>query len=110
MIPADFSGWNEDATQWLLAMWSYFAMNPTIVHNNCIQVMTLLNKMSKGKGKTFSEGWLKATLDGSLTTVQRILTILSKDYTRVFYLFDTAERAQINMGNLKQVKSDYKDG
>lgn len=76
----------------LLSMRGYFAMNPTIFHNNNIKTMPCTNKMSTGKGRAFSEGWLRDILDRNATPAQKI--------------FNTAKRAWINMGNLKQDKED----
>ena len=53
----DFSGKNEDAMCWLLAMKAYFGMNNEIYKDDKTIVLVFLNKMSKGRGGTFAEGW-----------------------------------------------------
>ena len=55
-LPEDFSGKNEDAMRWLLAMNAYFGMNDEICKDKKNIVLVFLNKMSKGRGGTFSEG------------------------------------------------------
>ena len=45
----DFSGRNEDATQWLLAMKAYFIMNLTVYTDEKTRLLIMLNKMSKGE-------------------------------------------------------------
>lgn len=84
-------------------------MNPSTFPDNHTKVMMLLNKMSERKGKTFSEEWLKLLLDGNPTAVKQTFAMISEDFGRVFHLFDTGERAQINLGNLRQDKNDHKD-
>ena len=52
----DFSRKNEDAMHWLLAMKAYFGMNDEIYKYEKNIVLVFLNKMSKGRGGTFTEG------------------------------------------------------
>ena len=54
--PEDFSGKNDDATCWLLAMKAYFGMNEEIYKDKKNVILVFLNKMSKGRGGTFAEG------------------------------------------------------
>ena len=56
-LPEDFSGKNEDATYWLLAIKAYYGMNDKIYKDNKTAILVFLNKMSKGRGGTFTEGW-----------------------------------------------------
>ena len=53
----DFSGKNDDATHWLLAMKAYFIMNNKVYKDDSTTVLIFLNKMSKGREGTFAEGW-----------------------------------------------------
>ena len=56
-LPEDFSGRNEDTTRWLLAMKAYFVINERVYTEDTTTVLIFLNKLSKGRGTTFAEGW-----------------------------------------------------
>ena len=47
-LPKDFSGKNDDATQWLLAMKAYFVINDKVYTEDTTTVLIFLNKLSKG--------------------------------------------------------------
>ena len=61
-LPGNFSGTEEDANLWLLQMKAYFALNPSLYQEKN-KILAFLNKMDKGRGKSFSEGWLIACAD-----------------------------------------------
>ena len=56
-LPEDLSGKNDDATRWLLAMKAYFVINARIYTDDTTTILIFLNKLSKGRGATFAEGW-----------------------------------------------------
>ena len=56
-LPEDFSGKNDDTMCWLLAMKAYFVINTRIYMDNTTTILIFLNKLSKGRGATFAEGW-----------------------------------------------------
>ena len=56
-LPEDFSGKNDDTTRWLLAMKAHFVINTRIYTDNTTTILIFLNKLSKGRGATFAEGW-----------------------------------------------------
>ena len=56
-LPEDFSGKNDDAICWLLAMKGYFLINAGIYTDDSTTILIFLNKLSKGGGATFTEGW-----------------------------------------------------
>ena len=56
-LPEDFSGKNDDATHWLLAMKAYFIINEKVYTKDMTTILIFLNKLSKGRGATFAEGW-----------------------------------------------------
>ena len=56
-LPEVFSGKNDNTTHWLLAMKAYFVINATIYMDDATTVLIFLNKLSKGRGATFAEGW-----------------------------------------------------
>ena len=54
-LPKDFSGKNDNATHWLLAMKAYFVINEKVYTEDVTTVLIFLNKLSKGRGATFAE-------------------------------------------------------
>ena len=56
-LPEDFSGKNNNATCWLLAMKAYFIINAGIYMEDATTILIFLNKLSKGRGATFTKGW-----------------------------------------------------
>ena len=61
-LPGNFSRTEEDANLWLLQMKAYFTLNPALYQEKN-KILAFLNKMDKGRGKSFSEGWLIACAD-----------------------------------------------
>ena len=55
-LPEDFFRNSKDLNRWMLSLQAYFEMNSS-VYNSEAKLLTALNKMSKGRGKPFSEGW-----------------------------------------------------
>ena len=68
-LSTDFSGRGEDATRWILAMMGYFIINKD-TYDKKAKVPTTLNKMSNGRGATFSEGWYHKVLNKDLQKAQ----------------------------------------
>jgi len=64
-LPEDFSGRSNDARQWILAISAYFNMCGTWYTSKQMKLI-LLNKMSKGRGADFSEGWLSKIADDAI--------------------------------------------
>ena len=64
-LPEDFSGNSKDPNRWMLSLQAYFEMNSS-VYNNKAKLLTALNKMSKGRGKPFLEGWFYKLNDATI--------------------------------------------
>jgi hypothetical protein len=47
-LPADISGEPAEAIYWIKAIKAYYALNSPIYSSDDAQIMTTLNKMSKG--------------------------------------------------------------
>ena len=62
-LPEDFSGKEEDAMRWLLAMKAYFRINNHIYKDDKMVILVFFNKMSTGSGVTFTEGWYIKLVD-----------------------------------------------
>ena len=75
-LPDDFSRKNEDATCWLLAMKAYFGMNDEIYKEEKNIMLVFLNKMSKGRGGTFAEGWYLKLINTAIPNSKKNIKIL----------------------------------
>ena len=82
-LPGNFSGTEEDANLWLLQMKAYFALNPSLyLEKN--KILAFLNKMDKGRGKSFSEGWLIACADPNVKDEDRTFEKIEVDFVEKF--------------------------
>jgi hypothetical protein len=100
-LPNNFSGNAEDAARWLLAISAYFAMNATIYSDNA-KILTALNKMSKGRGKFFSESWYYKLANDALPDAEKMWSALQKDFKETFCPFDLQANARHRMTELSQ--------
>jgi hypothetical protein len=103
-LPDDFSGNAEDAARWLLAISAYFTMNATIYSDDA-KILTALNKMSKGRGKFFSESWYYKLANDTLPDAEKTWSALQKDFTETFCPFDLQASAHHRMTELSQKKT-----
>jgi hypothetical protein len=103
-LPDDFSGNAEDAARWLLAISAYFAMNTTIYSDDA-KILTALNKMSKGRGKFFSESWYYKLANDALPDAEKTWAALQRDFKETFCPFDLQASARHRMMELSQKKT-----
>ena len=82
-LPGNFSGTEEDANLWLLQMKAYFALNPSLYQEKN-KILAFLNKMDKGRGKSFSEGWLIACADPNVKDEDRTFEKIEADFVEKF--------------------------
>jgi hypothetical protein len=92
-LPDDFSGNAEDAARWLLAISTYFAMNATI-YSDDTKILTVLNKMSKGREKFFFESWYYKLANDTLPNAEKTWTALQQDFKEMFCPFDLQANAR----------------
>jgi hypothetical protein len=100
----DFSGNAEDAARWLLAISAYFTMNATIYSDDA-KILTTLNKMSKRRGKLFSESWYYKLSNNTLPNAKKTWSALQKDFKETFCPFDLQANARHQMMELSQTKT-----
>ena len=86
--PEDFSGRNDDATRWLLAMKAYFGMNQEIYKDKKNVVLVFLNKMSKGRGGTFAKGWYLKLINKAIPNEEKTFKKLCDASEETFILKD----------------------
>jgi len=98
-LPEDFSGRNEDARRWILAMSTYFNMcGPRYTKKQ--MKLILLNKMSKGRGANFSEGWLSKIADDTILEELKSKELIVHDFEKVFLPTDKTSRARAALADL----------
>ena len=83
-LPDDFSGRNEDATRWLLAMKAYFVINERVYTEDATTVLIFLNKLSKGRGATFAEGWYMKRANPGSPDSEKTFKKLCKAFEEAF--------------------------
>ena len=99
-LPEDFSGRNEDATWWLFAMKAYLTINQEVYSDEKTRLLVMLNKMSKGWGTTFTEGWYLKLLDEETPLEEKTLERMYKDFIQAFIPKDLADRAHQKLYSL----------
>ena len=87
-LPEDFSRGNDDAMHWLLAMQAYFGMNDKIYKDDKTVVLVFLNKMSKGRGGTFAEGWYIKLVNPAIPDLEKTFNKLCEAFKETFILKD----------------------
>ena len=107
-LPEDFSGEGGDATRWILAMAAYFTISEATYaqYDNKTKMLVMLNKMSKGRGATFSEGWDYKIFDKSLPCEQKTFRRLSMDFHWAFILKDLQDWAWQELYSLSMDQFD----
>jgi len=106
-LPEDFSGRNEDARRWILAMSAYFNMcSPRYTEKQ--MKLILLNKMSKGRGADFSEGWLSKIADDTVPEEQKSKELIVHDFEKVFLPTDKTSRARAALADLRMEGPPFK--
>ena len=78
-LPEDFSGREEDATRWILALKEYFVINRD-TYDEEAQTLVTLNKMNAGSGATFAEGWYLRLANNEIPLDQRTFKKLNEDF------------------------------
>ena len=81
-LPEDFSGKNDDATRWLLAMKAYFVINDKVYTKDATTVLIFLNKLSKGRGATFAKGWYMKLANPGIPDSEKTFKKLCKAFER----------------------------
>ena len=93
-LPEDFSGKNDNATQCLLAMKAYFVINEKIYTEDATTVLIFLNKLSKGRGATFAEGWYMKLANPQIPDSEKTFKKLCRAFEEAFVPKDLKDRAR----------------
>ena len=108
-LPKDFSGNSEDSNRWMLSLQAYFEMNSS-VYNDKAKLLMALNKMSKGRGKPFSEGWFYKLNDATIPDSEKTWDKMVASFKITFYPFDIQNKAKRTMNHLVQNLGDHEEG
>ena len=108
-LPEDFSGKNDEATCWLLAMKAYFSMNNEVYKDDKTTILVFLNKMSKGRGGTFAEGWYLKLANPAIPESKKTFKKLCAAFEETFILKDIKDRARQTVYSLSmdQFNGDF---
>ena len=93
----------------LLAMKAYFMMNEEIYTDERHVVMAFLNKMSKGRGATFFEGWYKKLSKVTIPKSEKTFKKLCKAFEETFIPKDLTDQAHQTVYSLSmdQFNGDF---
>ena len=103
------AGLPEDLNRWILSLQAYFEMNSS-VYNNKVKLLTALNKISKGRGKPFSEGWFYKLNDATIPDSKKTWNKMVASFKTTFYPFDIQNKARRPMNCLVQNLRDHEEG
>ena len=93
-LPEEFSGKNSDTSRWLLVMKSYFAINNHIYTDKKVVAVILLNRMTKGRGALFTEGWLNKLANEEIPDNEKLFQKICETFEESFIPKDIKDRAR----------------
>ena len=93
----------------MLSLQAYFKMNSSI-YNDKAKLLTALNKMSKGRGKPFSEGWFYKLNDATIPDSKKTWDKMVASFKTTFYPFHIQNKAKRTMNHLVQNLRDHEEG
>ena len=110
-LPEDFSGKNDDTTHWLLAMKAYFVINVGVYTDEKITVLTFLNKLSKGRGATFAEGWYMKLANPAIADTEKTFKKVCNAFKEAFVPKDIKDWAHQTVYSLSmdQFNGDFNE-
>jgi hypothetical protein len=109
-LPADFSGEPAEAMRWIKAIKAYFVLNSTIYSTDDAQIMTALNKMSKGRGVSYSEMWYDRMANPNIASLEKMFAKFQENFESTFFPFDTQATSRYELSKLTQNSFKCPDG
>ena len=108
-LPEDFSVKNDDTICWLLAMKAYFIMNAGIYTDEKTTILIFLNKLSKGRGATFAEGWYMKLANLAIPDSEKTFKKVCNTFEEAFVPKDVKDRARQTVYSLSmdQFNGDF---
>ena len=92
-LPENFSGKNDDSTCWLLAMKAYFVINEKVYTEDVTTILIFLNKLSKGRGATFTKGWYMKLANLAIPDSEKTFKKICKAFEEAFVPKDVKDQA-----------------
>lgn len=106
---ADFSGKNDDTTQWIKAMKAYIALNSTLYSSDATKIMTTLNKMSNRSGAPYTKTWYDILANTSVANSEKTFDKFIQNFESTFYPFDSKATTHTKLSKLVQKSFKEKD-
>ena len=91
-------------------MKAYFSINSSIYTSDTNKVMTTLNKMSKGRGVSFSEMWYDKMADTSVANSEKTFDKFASNFESTFFPNNTKATARFELTKLSQRSFKCPDG
>ena len=91
-------------------MKAYFSINSMIYTSDTDKVMTTLNKMSKGRGVSFSEMWYDKMVDTFVANSEKTFDKFASNFESMFFPYDTQAIARFELTKLAQKSFKHPDG
>ena len=92
-----------------MSLQAYFEINSS-VYNDKAKLLTALNKISKGRGKPFSEGWFYKLNNATISDSEKTWDKMVASFKMTFYPFDIQNKARRTMNHLVQNLRDHEEG
>ena len=93
----------------MLSLQAYFKMNSSI-YNDKAKLLIALNKISKGRGKPFSEGWFYKLNNATIPENEKTWDKMVASFKMTFYPFNIQNKARRTMNCLVQNLRDHEKG
>ena len=91
-------------------MKAYFSINSSIYTSDNDKIMTTLNKMSKGRGVSFSEMWYDRMADTSIASTEKTFNKFASNFESTFFPYDTKATTCFKLTKLAQKSFKRPDG
>ena len=88
----------------------HFTLNATLYNSNAAKIMTTLNKMSSGRGASYTEIWYDKTADTLITNSKKTFNKFTQNLKSTFYPFDTKATTCTDFSKLMQKSFKKDDG
>ena len=88
----------------------YFCVNPSTFTMDDVKLVTLLNRMGKGRGKYFADTWLCILANANVKAADKDFNHVKKAFADMFYPYHADETARDELEALKQVATRKDDG
>ena len=108
-LPRNFSGREEDANLWLLAMKAYLTMNPSLYEEKeKNKILAFLNKMGVGHSKSFAKGQLMKCASPNVCDKDQTFTKIEADFIEKFIPLDQASKAWHTLAHMTMEEEPFK--